>query len=119
MADDNTIITAGAALVAVVVAVVVLAGDRAAAASPTEIVLPTDSGSSSDDSPGPGQTVDEDTPGATPSDPDDDGSAEWQVPDSVDDGGGGDSLWAGEGTGFNPGSRADLVDQDGGTWVGL
>jgi hypothetical protein len=69
-----------------------------------------------------GQTVDDSTPGTT------EGSdGEWQVPDNVEQGGDEGSLWAGEGTGFNPEQRTDLVNDpstvDGEeqehTWVGL
>lgn len=81
----------------------------------------TESGSNDIDA-GAGQTVDDSTPGAT------EGSdGEWQVPDNVEEGGGEGSLWAGEGTGFNPEQRTDLVNDpstvDGEeqehTWVGL
>jgi hypothetical protein len=80
------------------------------------------SGSNDDVDAGAGQTVDESTPGATQ-----DSDGEWQVPDNVEQGGGEGSLWAGEGTGFNPEQRTDLVNDpstvDGEeqehTWVGL
>ena len=82
------------------------------------------SGSGSNDAvdSGAGQTVDESTPGATQG-----SDGEWQVPDNVEDGGDEGSLWAGEGSGFNPEQRTDLVNDpstvDGEeqehTWVGL
>ena len=82
----------------------------------------SESGSNDDADAGAGQTVPEGTDGATQSD---DGT--WQVPDNVEQGGDEGSLWAGEGTGFNPEQRTDLVNQpstvDGEeqehTWVGL
>jgi hypothetical protein len=122
MADDGLLAVGGVGLLAVLALVVSLlrdGGDRV-------INIPSDFGQSDGGySPGPGQTVDEDTPGATPSDPDDDGDTEWQVPDNVEQGGGDGSLWAGEGTGFNPDQRTDLIDDpvDGSDndrpWVGL
>jgi hypothetical protein len=80
------------------------------------------SGSNDDVDAGAGQTVDDSIPGATEG-----FDGEWQVPDNVEQGGGEGSLWAGEGSGFNPEQRTDLVNDpstvDGEeqehTWVGL
>jgi hypothetical protein len=122
--DEGLLAVGGVGLLAVIALAVSLLrddGDRV-------INIPSDFGQSGGGySPGPGQTVDEDTPGATPSDPDNDGDTEWQVPDNVEQGGGDGSLWAGEGTGFNPEQRTDLINDpstvDGEeqehTWVGL
>jgi len=93
-----------------------------AATDDTASEVPVFTVGDSDVDPSSGQTVSEDTPGATPSD---DGT--WQVPDNVEQGGEEGSLWAGEGSGFNPEQRTDLVNDpstvDGEeqehTWVGL
>lgn len=124
--DDNTLTTV-ASLAAVGVALVAFVGGRSASAARPVIDIPAGFGSddSSDSS-----TTDPSGPdgfyGDAPAADEDGESTDWQdVEDADPDSGTEGDLWRGTRTGFNPDSRADLIDGnvDGSDndrpWVGL